>query len=164
MQRWQAWSLCDSDARGRAAARRRGAAAPNHSSARPRPSTRTRTASRFVAAHPGHYNSPTTQKLIIASLPPRGPTFSPTYLFFLAPLSFSGTWGTGCCEYLHTHKPHEARVAGRLDELFDVLIPSRFRCKFVRRQLPVAVPAILYSCSIGVRRAAAMPGTRASRW
>ncbi|KQJ83659.1 UDP-glycosyltransferase 73D1 [Brachypodium distachyon] len=50
-----------------------------------------------------------------------------------------------CCEYLHTHKPHEA--AASLDELFDVpVLPPPFECRFARRQLPLQ---FLPSCSIG---------------
>ncbi|XP_073364945.1 UDP-glycosyltransferase 73D1-like [Aegilops tauschii subsp. strangulata] len=49
-----------------------------------------------------------------------------------------------CCEYLHTHKPHEAVAS--LDELFDVPVLPPFECKFARRQLPLQ---FLPSCSIG---------------
>uniref|UniRef100_A0ACD5URP5 Uncharacterized protein n=1 Tax=Avena sativa TaxID=4498 RepID=A0ACD5URP5_AVESA len=49
-----------------------------------------------------------------------------------------------CCEYLHTHRPHEA--AASLDELFDVPVLPPFDCKFARRQLPLQ---FLPSCSIG---------------
>lgn len=48
-----------------------------------------------------------------------------------------------CCEYLHTHKPHEAVAS--VDELFDVPVLPPFECKFARRQLPLQ---FLPSCSI----------------
>ncbi|XP_066343359.1 UDP-glycosyltransferase 73D1-like [Miscanthus floridulus] len=40
-----------------------------------------------------------------------------------------------CCEYLNTHKPHEAVES--LDELFDVPLLPPFEFKFSRRQLPI---------------------------
>ncbi|KAJ1271924.1 hypothetical protein BS78_06G163300 [Paspalum vaginatum] len=48
-----------------------------------------------------------------------------------------------CCEYLNTHKPHEA--AASLDELFDVPVLPPFGFKFARRHLPLQ---FLPSCSI----------------
>ncbi|CAL5015863.1 unnamed protein product [Urochloa decumbens] len=48
-----------------------------------------------------------------------------------------------CCEYLNTHKPHEAVASP--DELFDVPVLPPFEFKFARRQLPLQ---FLPSCSI----------------
>lgn len=48
-----------------------------------------------------------------------------------------------CCEYLHTHRPHEA--AASLDELFDLPVLPPFEFRFARRQLPLQ---FLPSCSI----------------
>ncbi|XP_062183692.1 UDP-glycosyltransferase 73D1-like [Phragmites australis] len=55
-----------------------------------------------------------------------------------------GAFALLCCEYLNTHKPHEAVAS--LDELFDVPVLPPFECKFARRQLPLQ---FLPSCSIG---------------
>jgi hypothetical protein len=48
-----------------------------------------------------------------------------------------------CCEYLNTHKPHEAVAS--LDEYFEVPVLPPFEFKFARRQLPLQ---FLPSCSI----------------
>ncbi|XP_039774972.1 UDP-glycosyltransferase 73D1-like isoform X1 [Panicum virgatum] len=54
-----------------------------------------------------------------------------------------GAFALLCCEYLNTHKPHEA--AASLDELFDVPVLPPFEFRFARRQLPLQ---FLPSCSI----------------
>lgn len=54
-----------------------------------------------------------------------------------------GAFALLCCEYLNTHKPHEA--AASLDERFDVPVLPPFDLKFARRQLPLQ---FLPSCSI----------------
>lgn len=54
-----------------------------------------------------------------------------------------GAFALLCCEYLNTHKPHEA--AKSLDELIDVPVLPPFEFKFARRQLPLQ---FLPSCSI----------------
>ncbi|KAF0893426.1 hypothetical protein E2562_025225 [Oryza meyeriana var. granulata] len=48
-----------------------------------------------------------------------------------------------CCEYLNTHKPHEAVASP--DELFDVPVLPPFECRLTRRQLPLQ---FLPSCPI----------------
>ncbi|KAL6652361.1 hypothetical protein ACP70R_011286 [Stipagrostis hirtigluma subsp. patula] len=55
-----------------------------------------------------------------------------------------GAFALLCCEYLNTHKPHEA--AATLDELFDLPVLPPFECRLARRQLPLQ---FLPSCSIG---------------
>ncbi|KAL6903475.1 hypothetical protein ACP4OV_004288 [Aristida adscensionis] len=55
-----------------------------------------------------------------------------------------GAFALLCCEYLNTHKPHEA--AASVDELFDVPVLPPFEVRFARRQLPLQ---FLPSCSIG---------------
>ncbi|CAN6240202.1 unnamed protein product [Urochloa humidicola] len=47
-----------------------------------------------------------------------------------------------CCEYLNTHKPHEAVASP--DELFDIPVLPPYEFKFARRQLPLQ---FLPSCS-----------------
>ncbi|TVU15146.1 hypothetical protein EJB05_38653, partial [Eragrostis curvula] len=46
-----------------------------------------------------------------------------------------GAFALLCCEYLNTHRPHEAVAS--LDERFDVPVLPPFEFKFARRQLPL---------------------------
>ncbi|KAK3144212.1 hypothetical protein QOZ80_4AG0310120 [Eleusine coracana subsp. coracana] len=54
-----------------------------------------------------------------------------------------GAFALLCCEYLNTHKPHEAVAS--MDVPFDVPVLPPFELRFARRQLPLQ---FLPSCSI----------------
>ncbi|KAL6903474.1 hypothetical protein ACP4OV_004287 [Aristida adscensionis] len=47
-----------------------------------------------------------------------------------------GAFALLCCEYLHTHRPHEAAAAAS-GEAFDLPVLPPFECRVARRQLPL---------------------------